>query len=125
MILRAASLLRGGCCALRRGERSHLGDRLCIPLIRSVADGRPKPRHDQQQSRVKDEVFTIPNLITLSRIAASPAISWCILDSRWEMAVAGKGQFRGNSAVTAPQALMLALLRVTLQAFVWQAHPTG
>ena len=43
----------------------------------------------------KGEVFTVPNIITMTRIAASPAISWCILDSRWEMALAGEAHSPG------------------------------
>ena len=39
--------------------------------------------------QVKDIMLTVPNAITISRIMASPLISWCILDSQWEAALAG------------------------------------
>lgn len=52
----------------------------------------PHPDMQQKQKVVlvnRETVWTTPNLITMSRIAASPLLSWAILAGHYEYAVAG------------------------------------
>jgi hypothetical protein len=46
-----------------------------------------KPAADAGHAR--ETVWTTPNLITMSRIAASPLLSWAILEGHYDWAVAG------------------------------------
>lgn len=49
--------------------------------------GKKKPAADAGHAR--ETVWTAPNLITMSRIAASPLLSWAILEGHYDWAVAG------------------------------------
>lgn len=47
------------------------------------------PAVDAVDAHARETVWTTPNLITMSRIAASPLLSWAILEGHYDWAVAG------------------------------------
>lgn len=66
------------------------------PSRREKEEDQPPQHPDTQQQllqkkqkHARETVWTTPNLITMSRIAASPLLSWAILAGHYEYAVAG------------------------------------
>lgn len=55
----------------------------------SQSPQHPTVKAANHEDHARETIWTIPNLITLGRIASSPAISWFILQGEYKIALAG------------------------------------
>jgi hypothetical protein len=57
------------------------------------AEGEKKggdAKREAPERHARETIWTVPNLITLTRIGCSPLLSWLILEGRYLEAVAGE-----------------------------------
>ena len=55
----------------------------------SQSPQHPTVKAANHEDHARETIWTVPNLITLGRIASSPAISWFILQGEYKIALAG------------------------------------
>src|SRR5436305_280826 len=52
----------------------------------SLRQSEPQPPLRKPATGVRENIYTIPNFLTASRIAACPVLGWCILDGNFSLA---------------------------------------
>ncbi|OBZ74036.1 putative CDP-alcohol phosphatidyltransferase class-I family protein C22A12.08c [Grifola frondosa] len=55
------------------------------PLHRE-SDPRPPPKHTERPSTIRENIYTIPNLLTVSRILACPVLGWAVIHDHFHLA---------------------------------------